>query len=78
MNPLDNVYCQHSHACFYSSIFSTSEREAEFMKFAQKLRDNVRKKWLVRNQTVIPLAEASNEEILAQLCSSGQRLLEFR
>ena len=54
-----------------------THREHEFMKFAQKLRDNIRKKWKLKPSQVEPLP-ATDVEILAQLRDTGQRLLQFR
>ena len=66
------------HETLSEEIFwMMTHREHDFMKFAQKLRDNIRKKWKLKPSQVEPLP-ASDQEILAQLRDTGQRLLNFR
>jgi len=65
------------HETLSEEIFwMMTHREHEFMKFAQKLRDNIRKKWKLKPSQVEPLP-ATDVEILAQLRDTGQRLLQF-
>ena len=66
------------HETLSEEIFwMMTHRETEFMKFAQKLRDNIRRKWKSK-ETEPALVHAENDEILAQLREHGQRLIEFR
>ena len=66
------------HETLSEEIFwMMTHREHDFMKFAQKLRDNIRKKWKLKPSQIEPLP-ASDQEILAQLRDTGQRLLNFR
>ena len=66
------------HETLSEEIFwMMTHREHEFMKFAQKLRDNIRKKWKLKPSQIEPLP-ATDGEILAQLRDTGQRLLQFR
>ena len=66
------------HETLSEEIFwMMTHREHEFMKFAQKLRDNIRKKWKLKPSQIEPLP-ATDSEILAQLRDTGQRLLQFR
>ena len=65
------------HQTLSDEIFwMMTHRESEFMKFAQKLRDNIRKKWN-KLEEIIPLP-APDEEVIIQLRDCGERLLEFR
>lgn len=65
------------HQTLSDEIFwMMTHRESEFMKFAQKLRDNIRKKWNKLDE-IIPLP-APDEEVIMQLRDCGERLLEFR
>jgi len=64
------------HQTLSDEIFwMMTHRESEFMKFAQKLRDNIRKKWNTF-EDIIPLP-APDEEVIMQLRDCGERLLEF-
>ena len=66
------------HETLSEEIFwMMTHRETEFMKFAQKLRDNIRRK-LKSKEVEAALIPANDEEILIQLREHGQQLIEFR
>ena len=66
------------HETLSEEIFwMMTHRETEFMKFAQKLRDNIRKKWKSK-EIESALTPANDDEILEQLREHGQQLIEFR